>query len=290
MTHARAGTVPSRAARDSSRPPTTHVLPSPVPPAPVLRAPVPPILVVAPCTEVLDVLGHLSLSVDEEARAARMVRAEDAADFRAAHLLARRALALATGTEDGELVPVQSCAGCGGPHGRPRVPGHPDVHLAWAHTRGSVAVVVAGVPCGVDVERSDGRPVPPRVVDRTLTADEAALVRSSSRPRLAFLEAWGVKESLVKAGEGDLAAQHVRAVVGPVGLRAPGEADHVTARIRVRTGPARVLDALVRIDHDPGVSTVALLLGGDVGPERVDLTTGLPVTSHVTTPEPSDRP
>ena len=66
-----------------------------------------PLLVVAPSTEVLDVLSHLPLSVDEEARAARMVRAEDAVDFRAAHLLARRALALAKGTKDGVLVPVQ---------------------------------------------------------------------------------------------------------------------------------------------------------------------------------------
>lgn len=249
-----------------------------------------PLLVVAPSTEVLDVLGHLPLSVDEEARAARMVRAEDAVDFRAAHLLARRALALATGTEDGELVPAQSCAGCGGPHGRPHVAGHPDVHLAWAHTRGAVAVVVAGVPCGVDVERTDGRPVPPRVVDRTLTADEAALVRSSSRPQLAFLEAWGVKESLVKAGQGDLATQHGRTVVGPDGLRSPGESDRTTARIRVRTSPARALDALVRVDHDPGVTTVALLVGSDVEPRRADLTTGTSATSHLTTFKRPPRP
>lgn len=242
-----------------------------------------PLLVVAPTAEVLAALAHLTLDPTEEERALRMVRAEDAADFRAAHLLARRALALATGTADGTLAPAQSCPGCGGPHGRPTVPGRPDVHLAWAHTRGAVAVIVAHVPCGVDVERSDGRPVGPRVVDRTLTKDEAARVRSSSRPDLAFLEAWGVKESLVKAGEGDLAAQHGRTVVGPEGLRAPGELDHATARIRVRTGPARVLEGVVRIDHDPGVSTVALLLGGGVAPPRVSLTTGARETSHVPT-------
>src|SRR5699024_9317004 len=117
---------------------------------------------------------------------------------------------------------------------------------------------------------------------RTLTADEAALVRSSSRPQLAFLEAWGVKESLVKAGQGDLATQHGRTVVGPDGLRSPGESDRTTARIRVRTSPARALDALVRVDHDPGVTTVALLVGSDVEPRRADLTTGVSATSHVT--------
>lgn len=253
-------------------------------------SPLRPVLVVAPSMVTLEVLGHLPLSAAEEARAARMVRAEDAADFRAAHLLARRALALATGTEDGRLVPVQECAGCGGPHGRPHVPGRPDLHVAWAHTRRTVAAIVAAVPCGVDVERTGGRPVPPRVVDRTLTADEAAIVRSSSRPELAFLEAWGVKESLVKAGEGDLATQHGRTVVGPLGLRKPGETDRTTTRIRVRTGPSRLLDALVRVDHDPGVSTVSLLVGSDTAPERVDLTTGTPTTSHLTTPEPTAHP
>lgn len=240
-----------------------------------------PLLVVASTTEVLAALTHLTLDPTEEERALRMVRAEDAADFRAAHLLARWALALATDTADGVLVPAQSCPGCGGPHGRPTVPGRPDVHLAWAHTRGAVAVIVADVPCGVDIERSDGRPVAPRVVDRTLTPDEAVRVRSSSRPDLAFLEAWGVKESLVKAGEGDLAAQHGRTVVGPDGLRAPGERDRSTARIRVRTGPSRVLDGVVRVDHDPGVSTVALVLGDRVAIPRVGLTTGALDTSHV---------
>jgi len=255
--------------------------------SPAGTAAVRPLVLVARTDDVLAALAHLTLSPAEEARADRMVRAADAADFRAAHLLARRGLALATSTADGVLTPVQTCVGCGGPHGRPHVPGRPDVHLAWAHTRGAVAVVVAGAPCGVDVERSDGRPVAPRVVDRALTAEEATLVRDSPRPRLAFLEAWGVKESLVKAGEGDLAAQHARTVVGPDGLSAPGEADHVVVPLRVRTAPGRTLDAVVRVDHDPGVTTVALVVGTGPAPARTDLTTATTTTSHVPTPGPT---
>lgn len=232
-----------------------------------------PVLLVAGTSEVLAALGHLGLAPEEEARAARMLRREDRDDFRAAHLLARRALALATGTPEGTLVPVQRCAGCGAAHGRPGVPDRPDVHVAWSHTRGAVAAVAADVPCGTDVERTDGPPRPERVVARSLTADELPHVRSSSRPHLAFIEAWAVKESLVKAGTGDLAVQLGRTVVGPEGLATPGQHDRTDARIRVVTGPGTALEAVVRIDHEPGLSVGAVLVGGGAAPVRLGLTT-----------------
>lgn len=243
-----------------------------------------PLLIVAPSKDVHDLLGHIALSPVEEARAQRMVRAEDADDFRAAHMLARRALALATATPDGQLAPSQNCDECALPHGRPFVPGHPDIHIAWAHTRGNVAVVVAGSPCGVDIERNDGRPVPARVVDRVLTEAEAARVRASARPDRAFLEAWGVKESLVKAGEGHFAEQVGREVVGPSGLREPGERERAITRVEVTVAPERSLEGVVRVDHDAGVSTVTLVVGAGDAPERIGLTTGAPVTSHAPTP------
>ncbi|MGP7960965.1 4'-phosphopantetheinyl transferase family protein [Sanguibacter sp. A247] len=242
-----------------------------------------PLVIVATSRDVHAALAHVHLSAAEEARAQRMVRADDAHDFRAAHLLARRALALATDTPDGALVPQQSCAACGESHGRPTVVGEPDVHIAWAHTRGAVAVVVAGAPCGIDIERNDGRPVPRRVVERVLSPAEAELVRASSRPDRAFLEAWGVKESLVKAGEGDLADQVRREVVGQRGIRAPGERDHAVSRIAVALAPERSVEGVVRVDHDADVSTVTLILGAVAAPERISLTTGEWAPSHAPT-------
>lgn len=73
----------------------------------------------------------------------------------AARLLLRWAVAEWTGESD--VVVVQVCGECGGPHGRPSVvvAGRPGPAVSLAHAGGLAVVAVSGVPVGVDVERAE---------------------------------------------------------------------------------------------------------------------------------------
>lgn len=135
----------------------------------------------------------------EVARRDRLIRPEDRAAYAAAHLLVRACVAELLGVEPGCLTLAQRCASCGGEdHGRPRILGHPGVHVSLSHTPGQVAAVAAYAPCGVDVEST-----PATVPSRALTERERAWVRSQPDPPLAFTRLWVRKEALVKAGVAD---------------------------------------------------------------------------------------
>lgn len=60
---------------------------------------------------------------------------------------------LASGLADAAVTVGRHCPTCGSTdHGRPVVPGRPDVHVSLARAGGRAVVAVAGVPLGVDVE------------------------------------------------------------------------------------------------------------------------------------------
>jgi 4'-phosphopantetheinyl transferase len=122
----------------------------------------------------------------ERARADRYRSEADRRSF----VLGVALLKLATGS----AAVVRTCDECGGPHGRPRVPGsglHVSVSRAGDHV--AVATTAAG-PVGIDIERTN-RPAPP--ARDVVTADEPV-----TSPRDLFVY-WCRKESVVKAtGEG----------------------------------------------------------------------------------------
>lgn len=127
--------------------------------------------------------------------------------------LARRLVAQHTGVAPGDVRLAQTCAACGGPHGRPQVLGL-DVHVGWAHSAGLVAVVVSAVPCAVDIESLDRLRTGLLPLD-TLHAHERAWLaeQADGAPRAAaFASLWVRKEVLVKLGDlslDDLAAVDV---------------------------------------------------------------------------------
>lgn len=135
-----------------------------------------------------DLLEPQSLmSAAEIARQAAMARQEDRDDFVAARVLARIVLTRHSGVPVGaealrSFAIRQTCAVCGGPHGRPEVVGMPRTGLSWAHSHGWVAAAAGPGSVGVDVEP---------VGDPTPTGVRAAL-------------AWTRAEALVKFGHGDL--------------------------------------------------------------------------------------
>jgi len=137
---------------------------------------------------------------------ARLRHAPDRDDFLAAHLLVRVCAGRLLGRPSDEIVIVQRCATCGGPHGRPEVVGHPDVGASLAHSRGAVAAAAGTVPVGIDVEAFPltgglaAGGVAAGELAAALTAAEIAAIESAADPPRALLLAWARKEACLKAG------------------------------------------------------------------------------------------
>jgi 4'-phosphopantetheinyl transferase len=97
-----------------------------------------------------------------------------------------------------EVIIVQQCPRCGGPHGPALVPGAPGVGVSWSHARGQVAAIAGHGPVGIDVEMFSADRTEP--VHGALTAAEERWMNASPTPALAFLQLWVRKEALVKVG------------------------------------------------------------------------------------------
>jgi 4'-phosphopantetheinyl transferase len=145
------------------------------------------------------------LTPAEQQRMARLRRPSDREDFQAAHLLIRKCAARLLGVRPGDVVIVQRCATCGGPHGRPEVVGHPDIGASLAHSRGLVAAAAGTVRVGLDIEAfPPAEGLVPGDLSAALTAAEISAIDSApDRPR-AMVLAWVRKEACLKAGLVDL--------------------------------------------------------------------------------------
>ena len=100
-----------------------------------------------------------------------------------------------------------------GEHGKPFLADYPHIHFSLSHCREAAACYVSDAPVGIDVETI--RPLRPSLVDYTMNAEEARLIRESDRPELLFTRLWTQKEALLKfTGRGidnnlrDVLSQH----------------------------------------------------------------------------------
>ena len=143
------------------------------------------------------------LTEPERARAAAFHRAADRDDFVAAHALVRACCAWAYGMPMSVPV-VQRCPTCGGDHGHPQLPSHPEISVSWSHASGRVAAAAADGPVGIDIEPLDHAAGSGEVLDSFGTAQERTLVQIQREPDEAALLLWVRKESLVKLGLVDL--------------------------------------------------------------------------------------
>ncbi|SOD64505.1 4'-phosphopantetheinyl transferase [Streptomyces zhaozhouensis] len=141
------------------------------------------------------------------------------------YLAGRALLRLALGRRLGlppEQVPLDSsCAGCGGPHGRPRLPArlgpwnasvsHAGVRIGVAVGRGRLGLDVAAHDAALDLTPDSG------LVDRALAPIEArALLRLPGRARPgAFARVWARKEAVLKACDVGLSRPPSRLIVTP---------------------------------------------------------------------------
>lgn len=106
-----------------------------------------------------------------------------------AYLLLKRALLSEYGLDGNPLF-------CYGPHGKPYIVGHPDIHFNLSHCRQAVACVVDTRPVGVDVE-SRGR-YKESLARYTMNDDEQHRISTASDPALEFTKLWTMKEALLK--------------------------------------------------------------------------------------------
>ncbi|THA28015.1 4'-phosphopantetheinyl transferase superfamily protein [Streptomyces sp. A1277] len=141
----------------------------------------------------------LVLGPSELARAEEFRRPTDRATYLCAHVGLRRVLGNHLGVAPRTVSVARSpCPGCGGPHGRPVLPGG-HLHFSLSHCEGLSLIAVAATPVGVDVE-----PVPnPRTLveaaDVLHPAESAELAALSPAIRpAAFARLWTRKEAYLK--------------------------------------------------------------------------------------------
>ena len=160
------------------------------------------------------------LSEEERARAVTFLREADRDRYRVAHTALRRELATPLATDPAAVTLTREpCPLCGGPHGRPAVPGNP-VHFSLSHAGDLVLLAFDDVPVGADVE--------PYPTAATVAGTTSALhpreraeiggLPPADRPP-AFARCWTRKEAYLKgtgAGLGeDPSVTYVGSLVTP---------------------------------------------------------------------------
>ncbi|MBC9712994.1 4'-phosphopantetheinyl transferase superfamily protein [Streptomyces sp. TRM66268-LWL] len=156
------------------------------------------------------------LDADEQRKAEAFRRARDREIYTAAHTAVRVLAGAYLGLDPQEVRVVrEDCPGCGGPHGRPALPGAP-LHFSLSHTRDLALLAFAPTPVGVDVE-----PLPAE----DLVADVATALHPQEQRELsqlpvsegpsAFARCWTRKEAYLKGtGEGLAGGGLSRTLVG----------------------------------------------------------------------------
>jgi 4'-phosphopantetheinyl transferase len=191
--------------------------------------------------------GHHLLDAAERERHAALLRAADRDSYAAAHIALRRLLGAYLETDPAAvLLGREDCPVCGGPHGRPVVPGA-DLHFSLSHSAGLALVAVAARPVGVDVEALPGAAAVDDVTGTLHPREQAELAATPPGERpAAFLRCWARKEAYLK-GTGQGLAQGVDSTytgTGPAPAPIPG---WTLADVTVDTGYAAAV-AVSRTD------------------------------------------
>lgn len=88
-----------------------------------------------------------------------------------------------------------------GPHGKPFIVGHPEIHFTLSHCREAVACAVSDRPVGIDVESVQR--YRESLAQYTMSDEEQQLIAVAERPDVAFIRLWTMKEARLKlTGEG----------------------------------------------------------------------------------------
>lgn len=81
-------------------------------------------------------------------------------------------------------------------HGKPLLPGHPDIHFSLSHCHEAVACALSDHPIGIDIETTGHYSI--EVARRVMNDDEIRQIEASAQPEVTFTRLWTMKESLFK--------------------------------------------------------------------------------------------
>ncbi|MFE1413560.1 4'-phosphopantetheinyl transferase family protein [Streptomyces sp. NPDC058746] len=170
------------------------------------------------------------LDADELHRASTYVRPLDRERFLAGRWALRRLLGAHLGRPPREIELVrEDCPGCGGPHGRPAVPGAP-LHFSLSYAADRVLLAFARTPVGADIEavaapRAAATAWPRDMADCLHPGERAELTALAPEDRpTAFTRCWTRKEAYLKGTGAGLAdgVDHIFLGCGPGPARPPG--------------------------------------------------------------------
>lgn len=184
------------------------------------------------------------LNAVEIGRRSEYRRWVDRARFTVAAALLRAAAGAVLGRAAGEVEVDRTCGTCGGPHGRPRLPGSV-LHASIAHSGDRVVVgLTDDGPVGVDVETI--RPVERALFDQLVAPEETFPLDER-----AFFVQWVRKESVLKAtGEGLLRSM-TSVVLGPPS-EPPRLVRYGDCHVGPGSGASRATVAMADLDATPG--------------------------------------
>jgi len=83
-----------------------------------------------------------------------------------------------------------------GPHGKPFLEAHPEIHFNMSHCREAAVCVLSNRPVGIDVE-AVGR-FNESVARYTMNEEELESILQAERPDVEFIKLWTKKEALLK--------------------------------------------------------------------------------------------
>jgi 4'-phosphopantetheinyl transferase len=154
----------------------------------------------------------------ERERRDRLHRQVDQNRFVVGNAMLKSAAAAELHIDAGSVQLERTCADCGRPHGKPRLPGS-GLELSLSHSGHRVVIALARqTPVGIDVEENARGVNPDELASTVLTGGEAATLAAVPAPqrRDAFLTYWTRKEAVLKAtGDGLRVPLHDVEVSGP---------------------------------------------------------------------------
>ncbi|MCR4919908.1 MAG: 4'-phosphopantetheinyl transferase superfamily protein [Prevotella sp.] len=83
-----------------------------------------------------------------------------------------------------------------GPHGKPYILDHPEIHFSLSHCREAALCVLSDRPVGADVESI--RSYSPSLLRHTMCRSEIGQIESSAEPERTFIRLWTMKEACLK--------------------------------------------------------------------------------------------
>jgi 4'-phosphopantetheinyl transferase len=208
------------------------------------------------------------LDAEEVARFERFRVPHAKSAFLTARVLAKTVLGAALEVDPTGLSFDRTCAHCGQYHGKPTLPGGPEFSISHTVERdgsGYVAVAVADVPVGLDIESATRNSL--SVARQSLTPLEFTqlqAIEEGARPR-AFLSYWTKKEAVLKAVGMGLAI-----AMDTITVSAPDQEPRFFPSEDWKYGPVTILDvaaptgfvaSLAALTADPvGVDVATLIL------------------------------